>query len=236
LVVLVLVVLWAVVLTPMTVKRFRQVHTDGSIDSFHEQLHLLERAGPKLVAPAHRLETSDVPMASSATSHSTRRSDLALVGSAGAAELGPRMLAGSGAGPAGSWSRRQVCRRLLREVLGGLVATVALTGGFGALHGLHLLWVVTTLAVLSIAGYVALAAYAQLIEADRRSYRPTAVALPTPPTSAHGGSPGDEAAHLGPAVVALGARIPAAARAGFPGAWDDELSAEYEPRQAATGT
>jgi hypothetical protein len=56
-VVLILVVLWIVVLTPGAVRWYRARQPTESIDSFHQQLHLLERTGPKLVEPAYRLET-----------------------------------------------------------------------------------------------------------------------------------------------------------------------------------
>ena len=41
-VVLILVVLWVVVLTPLGVRRLRERQGQSSIESFHEQLHLLE--------------------------------------------------------------------------------------------------------------------------------------------------------------------------------------------------
>ncbi|HTX62307.1 MAG TPA: hypothetical protein VMD28_01620, partial [Acidimicrobiales bacterium] len=64
LVLLVLAVLWVVVLTPRMVRHFRTGRSHASIDSFHEQLHLLERTGPKLVKPAYRLEVSDCDVSS----------------------------------------------------------------------------------------------------------------------------------------------------------------------------
>lgn len=57
-VVLLLVVVWAVVLTPVLMKRHSERQAAGSIESFHRQLHLLERAGPKIVPAAYRLETA----------------------------------------------------------------------------------------------------------------------------------------------------------------------------------
>jgi hypothetical protein len=228
LVLLVLVVLWVVVLTPMAVRRFRQGHSDGtgSIDSFHEQLHLLERAGPKRMPPAHRLETRTPATAAA------RRADLVLVGPAGAAALGPDYRPRPAAERAGG--RRHV-RRRRRDVLLGLVATAVLTGSLGAVHGLHMLWVLAVLSVMAIAGFVALAAYAQLLEADRQVYRPLADGEGAGPLHATRG-PSNDASQLGPAVVALGARIPAAARAGYPGAWDEEPEDGPTPRHAAAGS
>ena len=50
--------LWGIVLLPTLLKRRTQRRQVGSIDHFHHQLHLLEQAGPKIVAPAYRLETA----------------------------------------------------------------------------------------------------------------------------------------------------------------------------------
>jgi len=54
---LILAVLWIVVLAPGFMKRLTARRSTESIESFHHQLHLLERTGPKLVAPAYRLQT-----------------------------------------------------------------------------------------------------------------------------------------------------------------------------------
>lgn len=51
--------LWGVVLLPTLLKRRTEKRQVGSIDHFHHQLHLLERAGPKIVSPAYRLETAE---------------------------------------------------------------------------------------------------------------------------------------------------------------------------------
>jgi hypothetical protein len=47
--------LWIAVLAPGLITRFSERRSAGSIDSFHNRLHLLERTGPKLIAPAFRL-------------------------------------------------------------------------------------------------------------------------------------------------------------------------------------
>ena len=57
-VVVILVVLWIVVLAPLYWKGRTARGSTTSIESFHRQLHLLERTGPKLVTPAYRLETA----------------------------------------------------------------------------------------------------------------------------------------------------------------------------------
>jgi hypothetical protein len=55
---LVLALLWIAVLAPGIWRRRSERRSSGSIDTFHHQLHLLERTGPKLVAPAYRLQTA----------------------------------------------------------------------------------------------------------------------------------------------------------------------------------
>lgn len=51
--------LWLVVLTPSFIKKRTQRQSVGSIDHFHHQLHLLERAGPKLMQPAYSLQRAE---------------------------------------------------------------------------------------------------------------------------------------------------------------------------------
>ena len=55
-IVLILVaVLWIAVLVPSVISKLSERRSAGSIDHFHQRLDLLERTGPKLVAPAYRL-------------------------------------------------------------------------------------------------------------------------------------------------------------------------------------
>jgi hypothetical protein len=61
-IVLILVaVLWIAVLVPSVVSKLSERRSAGSIDHFHERLDLLERTGPKLVAPAYRLTGTQSP-------------------------------------------------------------------------------------------------------------------------------------------------------------------------------
>jgi hypothetical protein len=57
-IVLILAAVWMVVLAPTVWKRFSGNHAGASIASFHHELRLLEHSGPKLIAPAFRLETA----------------------------------------------------------------------------------------------------------------------------------------------------------------------------------
>ncbi len=61
-IVLILVaVLWIAVLVPSVISKLSERRSAGSIDHFHERLDLLERTGPKLVAPAYRLTGTQSP-------------------------------------------------------------------------------------------------------------------------------------------------------------------------------
>ena len=51
--------LWIAVLAPGAITKIAERRSSGSIDSFHDRLHLLERTGPKLIRPANRLERAE---------------------------------------------------------------------------------------------------------------------------------------------------------------------------------
>ncbi len=224
-VVLVLVVVWVAVLTPRLVRHFREGRSHSSIESFHEQLHLLERTGPKLVEPAYRLE---VP----ATGPSTP--GLALVESNGPTSMTPRLAHALRQKQTLSQSRRR--RRRRRDLLLGLLAVAACTGGLGEMHALHLLWAITGVSALAIAGYVALVAYAQMLHADRDAVRPITVRAPEAADPAWGTArPLHASRTTSPAVEIVGTGSPRAARAGYPGAWDDDVLVSVLPRHAAGG-
>ncbi len=225
-VVLVLVLVWVAVLTPRVVRHFREGSSHSSIESFHEQLHLLERAGPKLVQPAYRLEVPDIrpPLGG-----------LSLVEGSEAMHATPSLVRGVRQKQT-TWERQR-SRRRRRDLLFALLGLTVLTGGLGALHALHLLWAITGISVFAIAGYVALVAYAQMLHADRDAPRPIS-ALPRDPSAPWGASgPGPAAMPptLGPGVEVLASGSALAARAGYPGAWDDEEPVRIVARRAAGG-
>ena len=223
-VVLVLVILWVAVLTPRLVRHFREVRSIDSIDLFHEQLHLLERAGPKLVEAAYRLEVPDSDRSFA---------PLALVGPDGAEHAAPLLVQGVRQKRV-AWERRRSCRRR-RDLLLSLSAVAVLTGGLGAMHAFHLLWAITGVSALTIAAYVALAAYAQLLHADRDALRPVPSRQRDEPGS--WGVTRPQHALIGAAatreILAAGSRH--AARAGYPGAWDHEEPAPVLQRRAVGG-
>lgn len=177
-VVLLLVVLWIAVLTPRAVRHFKEGRSESSIDDFHQQLHLLERAGPKLVEPAYRLAAGDEGLGEpphgcvprDAAPALRGRPDLVLLDrGTGATRSTQPMVRTASRRSAGAMRR---ARKRRRDVLLGAVATAVLTGVLGAMHQLHLLWAVTGVSLLAIAAYVALVAYAQMLRADRDALRP----------------------------------------------------------------
>lgn len=235
-IVLILVALWAVVLAPALLKKWLDRRSTVSIETFHQQLHLLEQAGPKLVDPAYRLETaqssagiavgqSGYPAVSSRPSRpnlvllkpvsgggagddvvdSSSGEHFRRVGSPVTDDEPSRQLA---AARIEDLRRHQVQRRR-RDLLLGLASTLVITGLLGL--AVPTFWVLTGLAALALGGYVGLAAYAQLLEADRspRTYgRPRR----SSGTVARGG----EVPEWQPVIEERWV-----ASAGYPGAWDD---------------
>ncbi len=224
---LILVVLWIVVLAPGLIKRHFENRSTESIESFHERLHLLERTGPKLVAPAYRLQTAQASTAPTpgasgypAISSMPGRPNLVLlepVDECGGDVVEDR----AGAhyqripqvfSPQPDTNRRlqveeqrrrheEVARQRRRDLVLGLVATVVVTGLLGIVGSLHPLWIVTAISVAALVGYVGLVAYAQTLTVDRGR-----------PASLRAGGY-SEARSL--------------ASAGYPGAWDEGPAAQY---------
>jgi hypothetical protein len=194
---LILVVLWIVVLAPGFVKRHFEKRSTESIESFHERLHLLERTGPKIVAPAYRLESSEAPAApQSASGYPAISSRPNLVLLRPVADDGYRDVVEADDGvhyeritslatpvprddrrsQAEERRRRQerIARQRRRDLVLGLGATLVVTGLLGLIGALHLLWIVTALAAAALVSYVGLVAYAQTLVPDRRRSGPGA--------------------------------------------------------------
>ena len=226
---IVVVLLWIAVLAPSAWRRFGERQSVGSIDHFHQQLQLLEHAGPKTVAPAYRLHTASPGGTGSSTVPAVDSSRPKLVllrptDDAASADVDdgqgghyervgvldppePVCVPDDGTDLSLSTYRRGPARHrctLLMRCLCGVAVTTAV---IGVVPGLHLAWVVTGLCGLAALGLVALMAYARELDEQqrRRLHRSAGFGLSSPPTAAD---------------VAL---------RGYPGAWD-EVS---EPQAAA---
>jgi hypothetical protein len=244
-------VLWVVVLAPSVLRRIRERGGVGSVDHFHHQLELLEHAGPKLVTPAYRLRSAGSGRSAATPSRpklvllravdDARAADIEDVDGAHYARVGVIQRPEPPLSPAQTDAelaayRRQQARQRCTLVLRLLVGAALTTGILGALPALRLAWIftgITGIAALALAGLIA---YAREVEGQRRQPRPR----PQASSSWDYGVPeirtvdefDDE-----PAVIS------GAARAGFPGAWDEDQDdeedlgyAEFQPqRRAATG-
>ena len=232
-VLLILAMVWILVLAPAGWKKLSGRHAGASIESFHHELRLLEHSGPKLIAPAFRLETaqaggsaapprSGYPTVSSmpghrplvllqanaemggtghaagyangyatdpATGRATGYADSGTIRPDGGWETG-RAASGPirrGSGwevrPRTGASRRARHRR--RNTLGVLAGTALGTGLLGLAPSMHVVWILTGLSAVALAGYLGLAAYAQTLVAagggDARA------ALARPPVRSSGG-------------------------------------------------
>ncbi len=220
---LVLVVgLWIAVLAPSAWRRRVERQNVGSIDHFHHQLELLEHAGPKLVAPAYRLNTA-TPGGRRGESYSPVGGDISrpklvllrptddeesadVDGVDGCHYERVGVLQGPAEPTCPSQTRGELlayrrqesrlrCTVLLRVLAGMAVST----GLLGMVPTLRLAWIFTALTGLSALALVGLIAYAKELEELQRTRQGA---------RAH--------SNFGDAPVA------GAATAGYPGAWDEE--------------
>lgn len=179
LVVLILVVLWAAVLGPRIVHRLREQEPLGSVDSFYHELHLLERAAPKTVVPANRLETAQSPWPGStgypSVSSMPGRPSLVLLPPVGSTERADDPADRGGyAGRPSLAARDRVyrvrqSRRRRRDILLALVAVMVFTGGLGMMHSFRSLWDLTMVAGVVLVAYLALAVRAQQLAVAHRN-------------------------------------------------------------------
>ncbi len=233
--------LWIVVLAPGFIRRRHERHSVGSIDHFHHQLHLLERTGPKLVAPAYRLQsvesTTGVAVGASgypAVTSMPGRPNLVLLKPVADDDFEPDGVVDDAAG--GHYRRveapvppplppppttvrmgdpdrfrRHQQAKRRRDILALTLGTTMVTGILGFVPSLQILWVATAVGGLALVAYVALMVYAQSL--------------------------------VGPSTNRARRPVPAGAdrspaRAGFPGAWDeapDDDDGYQQPARVASG-
>lgn len=181
-VLLVLVVLWIVVLAPGLIKKRSERQSNTSIDSFHRELHLLERSGPRRRVQSAEAGAGSGSSATGLPTITSRpgRPKLVLVGRNGLLEepmgaepsvskdsqgtADPSMVS---RGRADSYQRRQVLKRR-RDIFVALVATLVFTALLGAVHSLRLLWVITVLSAIALAAYVVLMGQVRRMEMEKR--------------------------------------------------------------------
>lgn len=154
-VLLILVLVWAAVLGPSLLRRRFQQHSTDSIGAFHRQLRVLQRTGPTLVDPLHRLDTT---LPSAHVGHrpvGNGRKGLIVVRPDTALPVSPPASPASYARRPDPFFRPEACKRR-REVLLSLVVCVVVTGMMGIVPSIRPVFVVTAIAAVALAGYVML--------------------------------------------------------------------------------
>jgi hypothetical protein len=231
-------VLWVVVLAPSALRRIRERGGVGSVDHFHHQLELLEHAGPKLVAPAYRLRSAGSGKSAVPSSRPKlvllravqdgQAADIEDVDGAHYARVGVIDRPEPPVSPAQTdvelaAYRRQQARQRCTFVLRLLTGAAITTGILGVLPALRLAWIFTGLTGIAALALAGLIAYAREVEGQRRQSRPR----PSDYGTAEAATVDDDRPDV----------FSGAARAGFPGAWDEDIEyAELPPqRRTATG-
>ena len=232
------VVLWIAVLAPSALRRRSERRGVGSIDHFHHQLELLEHAGPKLVAPAYRLQTA-IPGGGSFETQVPEPEDLSRpklvllrpIGEGDEAEVDgddgahyerigvleppePPACAQETRAELAAW-RRQQARVRTTWMLRGLIGVVVLTAFIGVSPSLRPAWIITGLAGAAALGLVGLMSYASRASSCSDGSHRAADDLHRQWLDP------DQDVELRPAS------------AGYPGAWDEEDDGYDMPARAA---
>lgn len=187
-VVVILVVAWLVILGPSMFRR-RSEHGTGvnSISHFHRQLRVLEQSrGEPIVYPAFRLQALPGQSAP-AQSNSTERSVRPVLTVVGAKELPRPALAFLGESPPrpepepsyqpaypgrlttprlGNPEARLLARRRRRDTLTVLALVFTLTLVIGSIPGARPAWVISIIAGVALAAYVAMLVHMQSVMAE----------------------------------------------------------------------
>lgn len=146
-VLLILAMVWAVVLGPSLLRRRAERRASNSIGDFHRQLRILQRTGPTVVNPAHRLGAEEqgagvfLPAGAHGHAQGQRRPD--------------------------PYFRAEACKRR-RSVLLALVGVLVGTGVLGAVPALRPLLYVTIAGAVSLAAYVGLLVYLRTLALERQ--------------------------------------------------------------------
>jgi hypothetical protein len=211
-----LAIVWVVVLAPSALRRYRERQRGGSIDHFHHQLQLLEHAGPKVGTRAASESPASRPkLVLLQPVDDGQTADIDDVDGTHYARVGviqsPQPPVSPAQTQAGLASyRRHQARQRCTLVLRVLTAVAISTGILGAIPSFHLAWIFTAVAGLAALGLVGLIAHARDVE-EQRQRRVRSRHVPYDDRREPVGS----------------------ARAGYPGAWDDDRDAPV--RRTATG-
>jgi type II secretory pathway component PulM len=152
---LILVVAWAVVLGPSLLRRRIQRPSRDSIGDFHRQLRVLQRAGPTIVQPVHRLDTR---LPSTQIAHRPLRGSgtgLLVVRPDAAVPSGSRSEATSHSRRPDPYFHADACKRR-RDVLIVLLVTLVGTGVLGMMPVARPLLVVAGVAFCALTAYLVL--------------------------------------------------------------------------------
>ncbi len=245
-------VLWIVVLAPGLYRRIGERRGVESIDHFHHQLRLLENSGPKLVAPAYRLQSaqsttglapgeSGYPAITSAPGRGNlillRPTDDHTVTTVDDAEGThyervraleiPEPSMRLMTGPDADSYRHNQARRRRRDTLVILTAVLISSGLLGILPSLRFLWVFAGISAVALLAFVGLMGYAQSLQNSQRSST----------RSRQGERKLGSRGGYDQSLTGQDDSARAAAHNGLPGAWDEQFDdEEYEqPRRAAGG-
>jgi len=154
-VLLILVLVWAVVLGPSLLRRgFQRRSSTDSIGAFHRQLRVLQRTGPTLVDPLHRLDVS-LPATHIGARTRPGRPGLIVVSPDMTLPVSEESANDSSARRPDPYFRPEACKRR-RDVLIALLLAVVVTGLPGAIPSARPILAVTAVAAIALVGYIAL--------------------------------------------------------------------------------
>jgi len=146
-VLVILAIVWAVVLGPSLLRRRAERRSTDSIGDFHRQLRILQRTGPTVVDPAHRLDPEP------------------------SMGIGPFRAPGARRMPSADrhvdpYFRPDACKRR-RDVLAILMCVLVGSGLLGAIPSLRPLLYLTMAGAASLAAYVGLLVYLRNLAVER---------------------------------------------------------------------
>jgi hypothetical protein len=154
-VLLILVLVWAAVLGPSLLRRGTQRRSTDSIGAFHRQLRVLQRTGPSIVDPLHRLDTSLPSTQIAHRSLGGGRTGLIVVRPDAVVPASQQLAGRSASRRPDPYFRPEACKRR-RDVFAILVLTIVFSGSLAVIPAARLVLIFTGLLCVALVGYVAL--------------------------------------------------------------------------------